>query len=49
MGHARTDAALNYCDLPSDPDETGYDVERRALEMVRADPRPAARGVIRTS
>src|SRR5271166_2160253 len=27
---------LNYYDLPSDPDETGYDVERRALEMVRA-------------
>jgi len=27
---------LNYYDLPSDPDETGYDVELRALEMVRA-------------
>jgi dihydroorotate dehydrogenase (fumarate) len=27
---------LNYYDLPSDPDETGYDVERRALELVRA-------------
>jgi len=27
---------LNYYDLPSDPNETGYDVERRAIEMVRA-------------
>jgi dihydroorotate dehydrogenase (fumarate) len=27
---------LNYYDLPSDPEETGYDVERRAIEMVRA-------------
>lgn len=27
---------LNYYDLPSDPNETGYDVERRAVEMVRA-------------
>jgi dihydroorotate dehydrogenase (fumarate) len=27
---------LNYYDLPSDPDETGYDVEGRALELVRA-------------
>lgn len=27
---------LNYYDLPSDPDETGFDVERRAIEMVRA-------------
>jgi dihydroorotate dehydrogenase (fumarate) len=27
---------LNYYDLPSDPDETGYDVELRALELVRA-------------
>jgi dihydroorotate dehydrogenase (fumarate) len=27
---------LNYYDLPSNPDETGYEVELRALEMVRA-------------
>jgi dihydroorotate dehydrogenase (fumarate) len=27
---------LNYYDLPSDPDETGYDVELRALQLVRA-------------
>jgi len=27
---------LNYYDLPSDPDETGFDVEKRTLDMVRA-------------
>jgi len=27
---------LNYYDLPSDPDETGVEVEKRALNMVRA-------------
>ena len=27
---------LNYYDIPSDPDETGYDVERRGVEMIRA-------------
>ena len=27
---------LNYYDLPSDPDQTGADVEKRALEMVRS-------------
>ena len=27
---------LNYYDLPSNPKETGADVEKRALEMVRA-------------
>ena len=27
---------LNYYDIPSDPDESGHDVERRAVEMVRA-------------
>ena len=27
---------LNYYDMPSDPDETGVEVEKRALNMVRA-------------
>jgi dihydroorotate dehydrogenase (fumarate) len=37
MQEAGADAIeLNYYDLPSDPDETGHDVEMRALEMVRA-------------
>ncbi len=37
MEQAGADALeLNYYDLPCDPGETGYNVERRALEMVRA-------------
>jgi len=37
MEQAGADALeLNYYDIPSDPDETGYDVEKRAIELVRA-------------
>jgi len=37
MEQAGADALeLNYYDIPSNPEESGHDVERRAVEMVRA-------------